>query len=81
MVCVFRVYGYRSLTALTEVPGTGMAVSQNNEKCRVGIQMMYPYPSPGIFTKAYPYPGDCATGVHNLRENSGTGMNLSLIHI
>ena len=64
--------GYGSLPELEEVPGMGMDVLQNSQKFRVGTRMLYPYPYPGIFTRAYPYPGYCATGVQTYRS-SGYG--------
>ena len=52
-----------------------MKVLQNSPTFRVGTRKLYfyPYPHPGILTRAYPYPGYCATGVQNLL---GTGMNV-----
>ena len=45
-------YGYESLTEITEVPRR--------------FTNVVPVPQPGIFTRAYTYPGYCATGVQNL---------------
>ena len=54
----------------TAVAGTGMEVLQNSQMFPVRVWKSYntPYPYPGIFTRAYPYPGCCATGVHNLSK-------------
>ena len=53
-------YGYGSLTELAEVPGAGMEVLQYSQKLRVGMRMLYPYPSavlvPGDFYKGIPVP-------------------------
>ena len=40
------------------------------QKFRVGTRMLYPYPypHPGMFKRAYPYPGYCATGVQKLQK-------------
>ena len=40
------------------------------QKFRVGIRMWYRYPNPhpGMFKRAYTYPGYCATDVQNLQE-------------
>ena len=45
-------------------------LQKNSHKFRVGTRMLYPYPypHPDIFTRAYPYPGYCATGVQNLHK-------------
>ena len=47
-----------------------MEVLENSQKYRVGMRMLYPYryPHPIIFTRAYPYPGYCATGILNLKK-------------
>ena len=54
-----------------------MEVLHNSQKFRVGTPMLYPYPYqyPDNFTRAYPYPGYCATGVQNC-ISSGYGMNV-----
>ena len=67
---VYSACEYASLTELTGVTGTGMGVVQNSQKFRVGTRMSYPYPYPhaGIFTRAYPYPGYCATSLQNLQK-------------
>ena len=44
------------LKKLTEVPG------------RYTNAVPVPYPHPIIFTRAYPYPGYCATGILNLKK-------------
>ena len=63
-------YGYGSLAELQEVPITGMEVFLRTQKFRVGIRTLHPYPHPhpGIFKRAYPYPGYCATGILNLQK-------------
>ena len=81
-VCVFRVrvwnssraytsfgYGYGSLTELTKLAGRYESYWMS----------LYPSPSPhsGIFKRAQPYPGYCATRVENLQKfRVRTGMNV-----
>ena len=64
---VYYGYAYGCLTELKEFPGAGMEVLHISQKFRVGTRMLHPYPYQhrGNFTRAYPYLGYCATGVHN----------------
>ena len=52
------------------MPGTAIEALQNSQKFRVGTLVLYPYPypHPGIFKRAYPYPGYCAAVVHNSQK-------------
>ena len=61
---------YGSLAEHREVPGTSVEVlkklTEVPGRCTNAVPV--PYPHPIIFTRAYPYPGYCATGVQNLQE-------------
>ena len=78
-------------TVLTEVPGTGIIVLQNQQNFGYEYESVTELPEvPGIVARAYithrssgrvqkvlyPYPGYCGTGRTELTGVPGTGMNV-----
>ena len=75
-------YGYECLTELTDVPGTGMKVSQNFQKFRVLWRGRTELTEvPGRCKNAVPVPRVLWHGRTDLTEVPGTGTNAELTEV